>query len=311
MSSSSSSSRHRGWCFTINNPGVADKTWVERFSCTYMVCGEETGESGTPHLQGYLHLENAKSLSGMKLIHPRAHWEPARGTPQEASDYCKKDGQFTERGTLPQQGKRTDLDEVKRRVKARHSLAEIVFEATSYQSMKAAELLYSHLPASVRHDMCVTWFFGPSGSGKSYRGDFCAGRSAFVKPAGRWFNGYDNQDTIFWDEFRDNDILPHDLFRLLEPRPFAVEIKGGYRHIAANSFVFTSIQPPWEFYQPKEDPFQLVRRIDFIVYMGADDGAFIVIEQKFRSAFPQLFSPPVPGRPHFKTQLLQGKKLWQ
>lgn len=304
----SASSRHHGWCFTINNYDEADIRWTEKFDCNYLVAGREVGELGTPHLQGYLHLEHAKSLSGMKRIHPRAHWEPAVGTPLEASDYCKKEGSFLERGTLPRQGKRTDIDDIRKMVKAKRPMSEIVEEASSYQAVRFAEVYLSYQSPSVRPDVNATWYFGPSGSGKTFqaarRSD---GHSTYYKPSGRWWNGYDQHNVVLWDDFRDDQAPGPDLYRLLDSLPFAVEIKGGYRSINAHTFLFTSIQPPWDFY-PKEDPFQLVRRLDSIVYMGADDGAFATIENLFKSRFPQLFSPPLPGRPHWKTKLVHFKE---
>lgn len=65
---------------------------------TYHVYGIEKGNNGTPHLQGYVEFENKKSLAQLKEACPRAHWEPARGNPKQASDYCKKEGEFTEMG---------------------------------------------------------------------------------------------------------------------------------------------------------------------------------------------------------------------
>ena len=95
--------RSRGWCFTINNYTEEDENIVYAMSwdCAYIVCGREVGDSGTPHLQGYIYYKNAVRLSTMKEVHPTAHWEPQRGTPQQASDYCKKDGELGLRSSIP------------------------------------------------------------------------------------------------------------------------------------------------------------------------------------------------------------------
>ncbi|GIY53054.1 hypothetical protein CDAR_397221 [Caerostris darwini] len=45
---------------------------------------------------GVWRAENSLRLSAAKNILPAAHLEISRGTPQEASDYCKKDGDFSE-----------------------------------------------------------------------------------------------------------------------------------------------------------------------------------------------------------------------
>lgn len=64
--------------------------------------GKEQGETGTPHLQGFLILQNPQRLSFLKRrLHATAHFENARGTSEEASVYCKKDGDYQEYGKLP------------------------------------------------------------------------------------------------------------------------------------------------------------------------------------------------------------------
>lgn len=107
------------WCFTINNYHHADEDQVQSFGskpeCTYLVYGREVGENGTPHLQGYFILNERKSLAFCKrCFHGTAHLEVSRGTPEQASEYCKKDGDVYEQGELPVRanggGKRTDLD---------------------------------------------------------------------------------------------------------------------------------------------------------------------------------------------------------
>jgi len=77
-----------------------------------MVYGREVGDSGTLHLQGFVILTNSARLSGVQRLLPRAHWEVARGNDQQASDYCKKDGDFVERGAISKQGQRTDLTKI-------------------------------------------------------------------------------------------------------------------------------------------------------------------------------------------------------
>lgn len=89
----------RNWCFTLNNPAADDLAAVEalnaREDVRRLVVGDEIGESGTPHLQGYLRLASSARLSGMKKLLPRAHWEPRKSRLEsDATAYCKKEGKI-------------------------------------------------------------------------------------------------------------------------------------------------------------------------------------------------------------------------
>lgn len=98
-------SRVTRWCFTLNNFVPEDEAHITEFGerfCKYLVFGRETGEQGTPHLQGFCVLKNSQRLSYVRSkISPRGHYEEARGTNEEASDYCKKEGDYFETGQLP------------------------------------------------------------------------------------------------------------------------------------------------------------------------------------------------------------------
>ena len=95
------------WCFTINNPTQQDRDNVgllsEHALRKYLVVGREVGETGTPHLQGFLVLSRALSRTAVSTHLPRAYLAAAVGTSQQAAAYCKKDGDFDEYGTIPQQ----------------------------------------------------------------------------------------------------------------------------------------------------------------------------------------------------------------
>lgn len=93
----------RRWVFTLNNWEQSDVDEIAAWEIKYVVFGKEHAPTtNTPHLQGYVIWNNAKRLSGCRrLLRGRAHWEISRGTPEQASEYCKKSGDFVERGVLP------------------------------------------------------------------------------------------------------------------------------------------------------------------------------------------------------------------
>lgn len=122
----------RRYCFTVNNFTPQDVQRITTLGdhCRYLVFGRETGDSGTPHLQGFVIFHSGISFNSAKSkIGVNAHIEAARGSSQQAADYCKKDGDFNEFGVFPsQQGKRNDWDLYKEwvhdigRVPSRHEI---------------------------------------------------------------------------------------------------------------------------------------------------------------------------------------------
>ena len=121
-------SRGKHWCFTWNNYSEEDWDICKRVLgnkdlVEYGIMSHEVGElERTRHIQGYVCFRNRQRISSLKkkFDSNHIHWEVMRGTPKEASDYCKKDsidpemGQDTPNylvfGTLPEKERsRTDL----------------------------------------------------------------------------------------------------------------------------------------------------------------------------------------------------------
>lgn len=108
------------WCFTLNNYTDDDVSIVDSLhpeKVKYLVYGFEKGESGTPHLQGYMQCTKNQRLTALKKWLPKAHWEVAKGSPTQNRTYCIKENDFKEYGSLTVSGKRSDLDAFKDAVK--------------------------------------------------------------------------------------------------------------------------------------------------------------------------------------------------
>lgn len=93
----------RHWVFTLNNYNEHDDKGAWLPDSEYWVIGKEVGENGTPHLQGYVVFMDRLRLAQIQKYHPtcaRCHWEEQSqfSTPKQASDYCKKGGDFLEHG---------------------------------------------------------------------------------------------------------------------------------------------------------------------------------------------------------------------
>lgn len=83
------------WCFTLNNYTKEEedhiKAVITEDTVKFAVIGRETGDSGTPHLQGYVNMTKVKRHTGMrKLLGKRAYITGAKGNDVENDTYCSK-----------------------------------------------------------------------------------------------------------------------------------------------------------------------------------------------------------------------------
>lgn len=118
-------SRALHWCFTVNNYTDANVDHVSSLvgegggDVTFVIFGKEVGESGTPHLQGFISFKTRKRLQQVQtLFGCNPHLEVSRNVPKSIA-YCEKDSDVYEFGTRPcKAGARRDLDAFKEDVKA-------------------------------------------------------------------------------------------------------------------------------------------------------------------------------------------------
>jgi len=201
--------RSRGWCFTLNNwDGTSLGILQTRFEAgnpVYVCWGKETGESGTPHLQGYARFRDAIGLSGVRKLLETAHWEPRKGTEPQAIAYCEKDGDFTELGDRAAPGKRTDVTSFLACVREGAGALELS-ESHPLEFVKfhrAAEVLRGGMGIPRQEKTTVHWYHGSTGTGKS-RQAFEENEGAYWKDMsnGQWWDGYEQQECVVFDDMR-------------------------------------------------------------------------------------------------------------
>lgn len=214
-------SRARSWVFTLNNYTDADITRINSVECNYLVYGKEVGESGTPHLQGYISFANPKRFNGVKKL-LQAHIAVALGNADHNYKYCTKDGDFFEKGTRPKAGKRKDLEELYENAKEGQTDIDIGESNPSaymkyYKAVDRVRLNY----ARQRRKIEAMEIIGVSGDREKILDYLHETYPDFYEITDiNWFDGYQGQKVIY------SPTPIHS--RLLSKYGCQLPIKGGH-----------------------------------------------------------------------------------
>ncbi len=247
---------------------------------SYVIVGEEEGDNGTPHLQGFVQWTSRRRLGFCKERQARAHWEVTRAANlQDAADYCKKDGSFHEFGTLSLGGHDNAGGARKRAYEAYVSGGAAAAEEAepivwAYQGHNLKRNVVREPPA--RPTVTALWLHGPSGSGKTRRAwqpwlepgedQEDPGPRPYSKlPTVKWWDGYRGQPSVIIDDLCPNGIAIGHLLAWCDKYPCHIETKGGYEPLQAVTFTVTSNFIPEEVY-PDAKPESIValrRRFSF------------------------------------------------
>ena len=275
-------SQAKNWTFTVNNyVGLCDFEVPEASFVSYAIYQEEVGESGTPHLQGYLMCDRRVRLTQLQAIPclEGAHFEVARGSLADNVAYCSKVdtavGGPYEYGVPPAgQGSRSDLLAVKRTIDEGVDVAGLYEQHFAHMIRYGRSLLtYKKLRSSPRTEKPFVFFFcGTAGSGKTRTAYALAqmlGSVYFVpatKGSGLYFDDYDQQTSVIFDEFDGHRCSPTFLNQLLDRYPFEVPVHGAGGRQFNSPFVFIiSNYHPKYWWKRSVSIAPFVRRVDLLL----------------------------------------------
>lgn len=282
--------KSRNFCFTWNNwqnhlttaEQVADLFGDFKYLCL----GFETGTSGTPHIQGYVDFPNPRTISGLKTIHQSIHWEPRLGSWDQATAYCKKDGNFREFGLANSQGKRTDLQTVCKQILAGEVSPKTIRNTNAEFYHKYGRTLekvnsdkYSE---NTRTEMTEgIWYYGKTGVGKSHKALAGRAKGSYYnyKNDHGWWDGYKQQPTVIINEFREGLISLRELLLLIDKWDHEVNRRHSEpMPFTSNLVIITSALHPYQIFTNNigdvDNIDQLLRRIT-VVKLSKENDQFI------------------------------------
>lgn len=286
------SERTRAFCFTVNNYTEQDEYLIYGLSehATYVIAGKETAPTtGTPHLQGFVYFANKRTFQGVRdLLPDGTHVEPKSGasTFKQASDYCRKGGDYYEHGTCPMDPKAKG-DAGKLSSQERWELAKAgEFEELPPEHYPRYRAIYSEFRAVAdRPELANKWICGPTGCGKSRYvrdtygvGSELGGELGFYsKGMNKWWDGYRDEEVVLLDDFdpKHGEFLSYYLKIWADHYAFNAEVKGGMMKIRPKIILVTSQYPISACFKEIETVDAIERRFEIVQLAPFENTNFV------------------------------------
>lgn len=280
------SEKSYNWVFTswdVDPPGF------EVGKMTYLCYEQETcPTTGKKHWQGFV---GFKSQIRMKSVIQRLNCkthpyvEIMKGSLKDNERYCNKENGLTKFGTLPRQGKRTDLETITQLVRNGLSDKEIINTVVEVEgkdstvtvdygekwrhNYKGIQAMRSILFEEDRNwKMDVRIYYGKPGTGKtrSVFEEFDQ-NDIYCKTTGKWWDGYRGEKVVLIDDFDPANCfdIQYDFYlKLLDRYKLNIEVKGGMVKFYSRIIIFTSNFNPITWFTEKKNREAFFRRVTSI-----------------------------------------------
>lgn len=274
--------KHRSYCFTMNNYSeeteklYGEAEYWETMKARYVIIGRERGESGTPHLQGYVCFNSPRSMKAIIKLLKGAHVSIARGSGEQNKTYCSKDDDILiETGDIPEQGNRTDLKKITEKILKGELTTDELTEASPdimHQYGRTLDRVEDlALKKIFRTEMTqCKWYHGPTGVGKSHKvfEDYNPETHFLLKNDKGWWDGFTTKiEVVIINDFR-GWIAYDEMLQMIDKWPYKVARRGRAPvPFMAKEVRITSSLSPEEVYNKRDAGdhiAQLLRRVEVI-----------------------------------------------
>ncbi len=284
-------SKSRNWVVTQQDPTVTAYRPKELYkTVNYMISRYEVGEkTGNIHIQMFIQFNNALPGSSIEKVLRSSsyHAERATGTPLQAAAYCgavKESKHYEKPGAMNNtvielgerdettQGAREDLKRLAATAKdlGENATAHLYPEMYIKYHRGIKALIEQLEPVVLRREIVPIChnFWGKTGRGKSEKAYKLAKKlgykdhQIYMQSGTKWWDGYRGQPVVIVNEF-DGTGWTCNMFKKITDRWFhQVEVKGSFRTLKVEHFIFTSQQrcDTWYKNMPMEDQEAVMRR---------------------------------------------------
>lgn len=259
----------------------------------YLLYAPEFTEKEQHHWQGFVIWTDAKTISAsskclgkiaVKMMAENATIEDnqtyIKGPYSKGDKFKPANPDFKEFGKVPEQGKRTDLFELRDEIMNGKSVNEITLENPNiyHQYGRTIEKLESiYLNKKIRKEMTTCdWYYGDTGTGKSHIAftdyfNFEDPKSYYLHDTNDkgWWDHYSQQEYVVINEFR-GEIPLKNLLDLIDKWPCKVPRRNvGTVNFTSKHIIITSSKSPSGCYPNCDDRIeQLLDRIKIIHLEG-------------------------------------------
>jgi hypothetical protein len=280
----------KAWCFTLANPSfeeieeLAHKFEDPNYDVTKVIVGQEKGEGGLEHLQGYLTIGKSTTLWHIRrLINSRAHWEVAGAGPQKNYEYCtkqgrilfskgfeaaeKKDAQKNYWGTIVRDAMGMSVEEFVENHPKEWVIRRQQIERLMLDAAKARMRVWGGILSQKNY-----WIWGATGLGKSrWANNLIVAGDTYRKNYNKWWCGFDSrtvQKVIIedWPGGQQGEILAQHCKIWGDRYPFVGETKGSALMVEPDAFflIITSNFSPEQCFSRSQDLEAVRRRFNVI-----------------------------------------------
>jgi len=244
------------WNFTSfeEEPPRYNETTME-YMCYQREIAPETKRE---HWQGFVIMKDKKHLSTMKKqVSATAHLESAKRTNEQCIAYCSKketaiEETFKSFGSCFLAGGKPGAmwPTIKEQIANGAKIAQILDTfPTSSTCVKGIQALmhYTKKPPATRQviNLCL---WGAPGVGKTkWIYDNFDEDDVYFKDKTEWWDGYDGEKVVVWDDFYGEHKVGA-MLRFLDIYRAQGQVKGGYVWLRQTYNIFTSNEPPENWY---------------------------------------------------------------